>query len=372
MLVLTAPSGALKVMEPAITAQLERLRSRFNELTADMGRPEVAADYEQVNKLARERAEIQEVVELFAKYETAQATAEEAQGMLADGDAEMREFAETEFAQANETMSSLQVQMLRSLLPKDPRDSRNVIMEIRAGAGGEEAALFGFELYRAYARYAERKRWQTEILSASESEKGGFKEVVFEVRGEGAYSRLKYESGVHRVQRVPETEAQGRIHTSTATVAVLPEAEEVDIQIEEKDMRVDIFHSSGAGGQNVNKVATAVRLTHIPTGIVVVCQDERSQMKNRVKAMTVLRSRLYDMEQSKADAEMSQARKSQVGSGDRSEKIRTYNFPQDRITDHRVGLTVHNIPDRLDGNLDELIDAVATADEAARLESLGE
>ena len=359
-------------MEPAITAQLERLRSRFNELTGEMGRPEIAADYEQVNKLAKERSEIQEVVELFAKYETAQANAEEAQTILADGDAEMKEFAESELAGANELMSSLQAQMLRSLLPKDPRDSRNVIMEIRAGAGGEEAALFGFELYRAYARYAERKRWHTEILSASESEKGGFKEVVFEVRGEGAYSRLKYESGVHRVQRVPETEAQGRIHTSTATVAVLPEAEEVDIQIEEREMRVDIFHSSGAGGQNVNKVATAVRLTHIPTGIVVVCQDERSQMKNRVKAMTVLRSRLYDMEQSKADAEMSQARKSQVGSGDRSEKIRTYNFPQDRITDHRVGLTVHNIPDRLDGNLDDVIDAVATADEAARLEGLGE
>jgi peptide chain release factor 1 len=247
------------------------------------------------------------------------------------------------------------------LLPKDPRDSRNVIVENRAGAGGEEAALFAFELYRAYARYAERKGWQTEILSASESEKGGFKEVVFEVRGDGAYSRLKYESGVHRVQRVPATEAQGRIHTSTATVAVLPEAEEVDIAIEEREIRVDIFHSSGAGGQNVNKVATAVRLTHIPTGIVVVC----------VKAMTVLRSRLFDMEQSKANAEMSQARKLQVGSGDRSEKIRTYNFPQDRITDHRIGLTVHNIPDRLDGNLDDIIDAVATAEEAERLESLG-
>ena len=241
-------------------------------------------------------------------------------------------------------------------------------MEIRAGAGGEEAALFAHELYRAYARYAERRRWHTEILNASESEKGGFKEVVFEVRGDGAYSRLKYESGVHRVQRVPETEAQGRIHTSTATVAVLPEAEEVDVAIEEKDIRVDIFHSSGAGGQNVNKVATAVRLTHIPTGIVVVCQDERSQLKNRVKAMTVLRSRLFDMEQQRQDAEMSQARRSQVGSGDRSEKIRTYNFPQDRITDHRVGLTVHNIPDRLDGNLDDIIDAVATADEAERLQ----
>jgi peptide chain release factor 1 len=241
-------------------------------------------------------------------------------------------------------------------------------MEIRAGAGGEEAALFAADLYRMYVRYAERHRWQTEILSASESEKNGFKEIVFEVRGDGAYSRLKYESGVHRVQRVPETEAQGRIHTSTATVAVLAEADEVDIAVEDKDLRVDIFHSSGAGGQNVNKVATAVRLTHVPTGIVVVCQDERSQLKNRVKAMTVLRSRLLDIEQQKQEAEVSETRRLQVGSGDRAEKIRTYNFPQDRITDHRVGLTVHNIPDRLDGNIDDLIDAVASADEAERLE----
>lgn len=359
-------------MDSAIITQLERIRSRFDELTEEMGRPEVAADFEQLNKLARERAEIQDVVQMFAEYEAARKTAEDAQAMLSEGDAEMKELAEMELAEATASMEELGAKIRRGLLPRDPRDSRNVIMEIRAGAGGEEAALFGFELYRAYARYAERKHWQTEILSASESEKGGFKEVVFEVRGDGAYSRLKYESGVHRVQRVPETEAQGRIHTSTATVAVLPEAEEVDIAIEEKDVRVDIFHSSGAGGQNVNKVATAVRLTHLPTGIVVVCQDERSQLKNRIKAMTVLRSRLFDMEQSRADAEMSEARKMQVGSGDRSEKIRTYNFPQDRITDHRIGLTVHNIPDRLDGNLDDIIDAVGTADEAARLEGLAE
>jgi peptide chain release factor 1 len=359
-------------MDSAIITQLERIRSRFDELTEEMGRPEVAADFEQLNKLARERAEIQDVVQMFAEYEAARKTAEDAQAMLSEGDAEMKELAEMELAEATASMEELGAKIRRGLLPRDPRDSRNVIMEIRAGAGGEEAALFGFELYRAYARYAERKHWHTEILSASESEKGGFKEVVFEVRGDGAYSRLKYESGVHRVQRVPETEAQGRIHTSTATVAVLPEAEEVDIAIEEKDVRVDIFHSSGAGGQNVNKVATAVRLTHLPTGIVVVCQDERSQLKNRIKAMTVLRSRLFDMEQSRADAEMSEARKMQVGSGDRSEKIRTYNFPQDRITDHRIGLTVHNIPDRLDGNLDDIIDAVGTADEAARLEGLAE
>ena len=358
-------------MDSAITAQLERIRGRFDELTEEMARPEVAAEFEQLNKLAKERAEIEPLVQMFSDYQAAQKTAEESQAMLAEGDAEMKELANAELAEANASMEALTAKIRRGLLPKDPRDSRNVIVEIRAGAGGEEAALFGFEMYRAYARYAERKGWQTEILNASESEKGGFKEVVFEVRGEGAYSRLKWESGVHRVQRVPETEAQGRIHTSTATVAVLPEAEEVDISIEEKDMRVDIFHSSGAGGQNVNKVATAVRLTHLPTGIVVVCQDERSQLKNRVKAMTVLRSRLFDLETSKANAEMSETRKLQVGSGDRSEKIRTYNFPQDRITDHRIGLTVHNIPDRLDGNLDDIIDAVGTAEEAERLESLG-
>jgi peptide chain release factor 1 len=358
-------------MDEAILSQLQRIRQRYDELTNEMGEPDVAADFGRLNVLARERAEIAAIVALTQEYEAATATAGQARALLAEDDGEMRQLAESELAEAQAKIEDLERRVRRELLPRDPRDSRNVIVEIRGGAGGEEAALFAHELYRMYARYAERKRWQTEILTASESEKGGFKEVVFEVRGEGAYSRLKYESGVHRVQRVPETEAQGRIHTSTATVAVLPEAEEVDVAIEEKDLRVDIFHSSGAGGQNVNKVATAVRMTHIPTGIVVVCQDERSQLKNRTKAMTVLRSRLFDMQQSKQEAEMSHARRLQVGSGDRSEKIRTYNFPQDRITDHRIGLTVHNIPDRLDGNLDDVIDSVATADEAERLESLG-
>jgi len=358
-------------MDDSIRQQLQRVQDRFDELTAEMGRPEVAADYEQLNALARERAEIGGIVELFGAFRSAEADAQSAEAMLQEeADPEMRELAEAELEAARERMEKLDHEIIRALLPRDPRDAKNVIMEIRAGAGGEEAALFAADLYRMYVRYAERHRWQTEIIDASESEKGGFKEVVFEVRGEGAYSRLKYESGVHRVQRVPATEAQGRIHTSTATVAVLAEADDVDVEIDEKDIRTDIFHSSGAGGQNVNKVATAVRLTHLPTGIVVVCQDERSQMKNRVKAMTVLKSRLLDLEMQKQQQEITATRRSQVGSGDRSEKIRTYNFPQDRITDHRINLTVHGIPDRLDGNLDDLIDAIATADEAERLQGI--
>ncbi len=355
-------------MDDAILAQLERVRQRHDELTNEMGRPEIATDFERLTALAKERAETSGIVELLHKYTTARDTADSARALIAEDDEEIRALAELELAEAEADMLALDGQIIRALVPKDPRDDRNVIMEIRGGAGGEEAAIFAADLYRMYIRYAERHRWHTEILSASESEKNGFKEVVFEVRGAGAYSRMKYESGVHRVQRVPETEAQGRIHTSTATVAVLAEADEVDITIEEREVRVDIFHSSGAGGQNVNKVATAVRLTHIPTGIVVVCQDERSQLKNRVKAMTHLRSRLLDLETSKQQAEVTEARRSQVGTGDRSEKIRTYNFPQDRITDHRIGLTVHNIPDRLDGNIDDLIQAVATADEAERLQ----
>ncbi|MFN0095628.1 MAG: peptide chain release factor 1 [Dehalococcoidia bacterium] len=349
--------------------QLRKLQQRHHDLTEEMSLPELVSDFERVNKLAKERSDLGPMVALVEEWDAVSGAAASARELLGESDEEMRALAEHELAEAEARLAELGGELRRALLPKDPRDGRNVIMEIRAGAGGEEAALFASQLYRMYARYAERHRWQTEILSASDSEKGGFKEVVFEIRGSGAFSRMKWESGVHRVQRVPETEAQGRIHTSTATVAVLAEAEEVEVAIEERDIRVDIFHSSGAGGQNVNKVATAVRLTHLPTGIVVVCQDERSQMKNRVKAMTVLRSRLFDMEQQKAESEQAQARRSQVGSGDRSEKIRTYNFPQDRITDHRIGLTVHNIPLRLDGNIDDVIDAVATADEAERLEA---
>jgi peptide chain release factor 1 len=355
-------------MDNAIQEQLVRIAARFDELTAELGQPDVASDYERSGALAKERADLASVVDMFGRFQATERRIAEARDLLGESDEEMRELAAIDLAQAETELAAIDARLLRELVPRDPRDKRNVITEIRAGTGGEEAALFAADLFRMYTRYAERHAWKTEVLNVSESEKGGFKEIVFEVRGQNAYSRLKYESGVHRVQRVPETEAQGRIHTSTATVAVLPEADEVDIAIEERDLRVDIFHSSGAGGQNVNKVATAVRLTHIPTGIVVVCQDERSQLKNRVKAMTVLRSRLFDMEQQRQDAEMSATRKSQVGSGDRSEKIRTYNFPQDRITDHRVGLTVHSMADRLDGNIDDLIDAVAAADEAERLQ----
>ncbi|MDI6858587.1 MAG: peptide chain release factor 1 [Dehalococcoidia bacterium] len=351
---------------------LDRLRglvNRYEEITAEMGRPEVASDYERLQTLARERASLEEIVALYQDYEQAEAGIQQARDLLEESqEQELRDLAREELERLNERKEALTERIRKALVPPDPRDEKSVIMEIRAGTGGEEAALFAADLFRMYTRYADRHNWGVEVMSRSESGVGGFKEIIFEVKGRGAFSRLKYESGVHRVQRVPLTEAQGRIHTSTATVAVLPEAEEVDVKINEDELRVDIFHSGGPGGQNVQKVATAVRLTHIPTGIVVVCQDERSQWKNRVRAMAVLRARLLDAEQRRQAEEIGATRRSQVGTGERAEKIRTYNFPQDRVTDHRVGLTLHNLQGILDGDIDPIIDAVATEEQARLLE----
>jgi peptide chain release factor 1 len=349
--------------------RLAALERRYEELTAEMGRPDVATDFEQVQRLARERANIEDAVELHREYRDVERALDEARAMLDDGgDPGMAGLAREEVETLEGRIEDIEARLKRALLPKDPRDERDVIVEVRAGTGGDEAALFAADLYRMYARYAENLGWRVEVLSSNETGIGGFKEIVFAVRGKGAYSRLKYESGVHRVQRVPRTEAQGRIHTSAATVAVLPEAEEVEVDIDDKDLRIDIFHSGGHGGQNVQKVATAVRITHLPTGTVVTCQDERSQLKNKTKAMSVLRARLLDMKEREQHAEISEQRRTQVGSGERSEKIRTYNYPQDRVTDHRIGLTVHNLPAVLDGAMEELIDAVATSEEARLLD----
>ena len=349
--------------------RLQALVDRYEELSAEMARPELSSDYERLQALAKERASLQEIVSLYRQYRDTEQGIAEARAVLDEAhDPEMEALAREEMERLGQQKQRLEDGIRRALLPPDPRDEKSVIVEIRAGTGGDEAALFAADLFRMYTRYAEAHGWKVEVLSHSESGIGGLKEIIFEVNGRGAYSRLKYESGVHRVQRVPLTEAQGRIHTSTATVAVLPEAEEVDVAINEDELRIDIFHSSGHGGQNVQKVATAVRLTHIPTGIVVVCQDERSQWKNRVRAMAVLRARVLDYEQQRQAAEVSETRRSQVGTGERAEKIRTYNFPQDRVTDHRVGLTLHNLQGILDGDLDAIIDTVSTSEQARLLE----
>ncbi len=348
--------------------RVRALEEKYERLTEEMARPEVAADYERMAELAKERAAIEDVVLLYRQYRETQKGIEDAQAVVSEGDPELAQLAREEIAALTERLRRLEQDIRRALLPKDPHDERDVIVEIRAGEGGDEAALWAADLFRMYTRYADRKGWKVEVLSANEIGIGGLKEVIFEVQGKGAYSRLKYESGGHRVQRVPATEAKGRIHTSAATVAVLPEADEVDVTIDEKDLRVDIFHAGSAGGQNVNKVATAVRITHLPTGLVVVCQDERSQLKNRQKAMAVLRARLLAMKKREQEEEISEARRAQVGTGERGGKIRTYNFPQDRVTDHRIGLTVHGLQEVLDGDLDELIDAVATAEQARLLQ----
>jgi len=334
-----------------------------------MARPEITSDVQQLQELAQEKSGIENLVNIYRQYRKTDKSLEETRAMLNDDlDDEMAALVRQEIEGLESRLNHLIEQLKLALLPKDPNDKRNIIVEIRAGTGGEEAGLFAADLFRMYSRYAQAKGWDVDIINANESGIGGFKEIIFEIRGKGAFSRFKYERGVHRVQRVPVTESSGRIHTSAATVAVLPEAEEVEVSVNPDDLRIDIFHSRGAGGQNVNKVATAVRITHQPTGMVVVCQDERSQLRNKTKAMAVLRARLLDIERGRQEEEMSTQRRSQVGTGDRSEKIRTYNFPQDRVTDHRIGLNLHNLPEIMDGELDQLIDALATNDQAKQLQ----
>ncbi len=348
--------------------RMEKVEDRFEELDRLMSDPETVTDYTRIQELAKEQAQLREVVGMSRSLRALDAESAELREMLREeSDEELAEMAREELADIESRRARMEQDLKLALIPKDPNDSKNVIVEIRAGTGGDEAGLFAADLYRMYSRYAQRQSWNTEIIDLNETGIGSIKEVVFEVRGKGAYSRLKHESGVHRVQRVPVTESSGRIHTSAATVAVLPEAEEVDIAINQEDLQIDVFHASGHGGQNVQKVATAIRIMHKPTGIIAVCQDERSQFKNKEKAMSVLRSRLYARETERQHRERSDARRSQVGSGDRSERVRTYNFPQSRITDHRIGLTVHSLAQALDGEIDSIIESLLEEEQTRKL-----
>ena len=349
--------------------RLEQIDRHYQELDQQIARPEVATDLKQLRILAQEKAGIEDLVTKYRKYKATSKQLEETRAMLGNGlDEDLAALVKQEIESLESQQEHLLQELKLALLPKDANDEKDIIMEIRAGAGGNEAGLFAADLFRMYARYAQSKGWGIDIIDSNESGIGGFKEIIFEIKGKGSFSRLKYERGVHRVQRVPTTESSGRIHTSTATIAVLPQADEVEITINPNDLKIDFYHSRGAGGQNVNKVATAVRITHLPTGIVAICQDDRSQLKNRIKAMSVLRARLLDLEQRKQEEEITKQRRLQVGTGDRAEKIRTYNFPQDRVSDHRIGLTFRNLPRILDGELDELIDAIATSDQTKQLE----
>jgi peptide chain release factor 1 len=352
--------------------KLNEIENSYNDLESRLSQPEVVNDRQRYTELARSHAEMAEVVARLREYKGVLQEAQEARDILKDeGDPEMIQFLRDSLLEAESRVEELEAEIKLLLLPRDPRDEKDVIMEIRGGAGGDEASLFAGDLYRMYARYADRRGWKMETLSSSPSDLGGFKEIIFSVRGKGAYSRLKYESGVHRVQRIPVTESGGRIHTSTATVAVLPEAEEVEITIDPADLRVDVFRSTGPGGQSVNTTDSAVRMTHIPTGVTVSCQDEKSQLQNREKALRILRARLLRTEQERQQREQAEERRSQVGTGDRSERIRTYNYPQGRISDHRIGLTVHRLEEVLDGDLEEIIETLASADRAEKLREVG-
>jgi peptide chain release factor 1 len=353
--------------------KLEGIENRYRDLEAMLADPEVVQDYEKVAEYAQERAELEPVVTTYRRFKGVQKELEGARLILGEAeDEELRRMAQDEVDRLESVLPQIEERLKQLLVPKDPRDERNVIVEIRAGAGGDEAGLFAADLFRMYTRYAEQRGWKADMLSDHGTGVGGFKEVIFQVAGKGAYSRLKYESGVHRVQRVPITESQGRIHTSTATVAVLPEADEVEVKIDPNDLDITAYGSSGPGGQHMQKNATAIRVVHKPTGMVVTCESERSQTQNRLRALSILRARLYEMEQEKQMEQVDAARRAQVGTGERSEKIRTYNFPQNRVTDHRIGLTLYRLPDVLEGDLDEFIDTLSTQDQAQKLQAVEE